>query len=171
MTAKVKKLISQDFIDVLDSLIITADSEEAELEMDRFIISQQPLIRFLIYRISKFPPEVQEKANFINFFIWKAFDEDIKKLNIKDIELLYSGNKSWLEKIIEVPHDNLVEVLKLEMLNVQQPYLLNWVLEEILEESREIKGINSEIQMELFLIFKTIIDTFDIAVNGGDYLK
>ncbi len=170
MTEKVKKIISQEYIDDLDSRLFSAENNDAVIDMDKFIISQQNLIKFIINKISDYPTSIQEKSNFINFFIWKAFEENISEISIKKLLILYERNKVWFQKILSVAKENVFETLKKEMLIIRQPYLLNWVLEELLQDSKLFEEINFEIQSELFILFKTIIDIFDIEVNDN-YLK
>ena len=55
MTEKVKKIISQEYIDDLDSRLFSAENNDAIIDMDKFIISQQNLIKFIINKISDYP--------------------------------------------------------------------------------------------------------------------
>ncbi len=166
MESKVKKIISQEYIEELDSKIFSIDTGDALDEMDKFIVSQKALIKFIIEKISDYPQHIQEKSNFINFFIWKAFDENFPEVTIEQLELLYQQNLNWFKKILSVPKKGILEALRKEMTRIRQPNLLNWVLEELLENSKNMEEITFEIQVNLFIIFKTIIDVFDVAVNG-----
>ena len=167
MTAKVKKIISQEYIEDLDSRLFSSENSDAIIDMDKFIISQQNLIKFIVNKISDYPTSIQEKSNFINFFIWKAFEENISEISINKLLILYEQNKTWFQKIISVDKEYIFKTLKKEMLIIRQPYLLNWVLEEILQDSKLFEDINFEIQSGLFVLFKTIIDIFDIEVNNN----
>ncbi|HDS08605.1 MAG TPA: hypothetical protein ENN73_00125, partial [Firmicutes bacterium] len=129
MEAKVKKIISQEYIEELDSKIFSIDTSDAIDDMDKFIVSQKSLIKFIIEKISGYPQHIQEKSNFINFFIWKAFDENFPEVSVKQLELIYQQNLNWLNKILSVNKEDILETLKKEMSRIRQPYLLNWVLE------------------------------------------
>ena len=118
MNNKVKKIISQEFIEELDTQIFNNDTQTAIKDMDKFIVSQQKIIK-LVYHEMECILKAEVQVSSLSNTVWnsKAYlfceprDLGTEFESLKDAMDYSKGN----DERLAITHDGKYGCLRTEM--------------------------------------------------------
>jgi hypothetical protein len=156
-------ILSEEYVEKTWQQVAGFTPDRANKEMVAMGKKQPELLAFLMAYTDDLQQEVKELAIYIAFVVYKMFLDSgskIPKISSREIMGRYEENMGLMESL-EGADDKFIErIANIQVSN--QPYVIKYVLETLLEDSRE-DGIDlsGDDIGSLFIIFKTEIDVLD----------
>ena len=125
--------------------------------------NNQPDLLALVMEMSKeMGQEVRELAIYMFVVVYRMFQkihEKIRKISSEEINECHEHNEGMKERL-EGAHEKFLD----RIANIQtsrQPYVVNYVVDALMEEGKDAVLLTDEQKGFLFLLFKTVIDVLD----------
>jgi len=155
--------LSEGFVEKTWQQIAKFTPDKANKEMIAMGKSQPDLLAFMMAYTDDLQQEVKELAIYIAFVVYKMFFDSsgkIPRISSKEIMAKYDENISLMESL-EGAHEKFIDrIARVQVSN--QPYLMEYVLEALMEDAEE-DGIDltEEDIGSLFILFKTEIEVLE----------
>jgi hypothetical protein len=156
-------LLSEEFVEKTWQKVAGFTEDRANKEMIAMGKNQPDLLAFLMAFTDDLDQEVKELAIYIAFVVYKMFLDSrgkIPKISSRAIMAKYDENTSLIESLEGADEKFIDRIAGVEV--SQQPYVMKYVLEALMEDAEE-DGIDltEEDIGSLFMLFKTEIEVLD----------
>jgi hypothetical protein len=137
--------------------------DRAKKEMIKIGNNQPDLLAFVMESSKEMGQEVRELAIYMFLVIYRMFQKahgKIKKISSEEIIECYEHNESLMERLEGADEKFLDRIASVQ--TSRQPYVVNYVVEALMEEEGEdAVALTEEQKGFLYLLFKTVIDVLD----------
>jgi hypothetical protein len=137
--------------------------DRAKKEMMKIGNTQPELLAFVMESSKEMGQEVRELAIYMFLVIYRMFQKahgKIKKISSEEIIECYEHNESLMERLEGADEKFLDRIASVQ--TSRQPYVVNYVVEALMEEEGEdAVALTEEQKGFLYLLFKTVIDVLD----------
>jgi hypothetical protein len=156
-------LLSEEFVEKTWQEVAGFTEDRANKEMIAMGRNQPDLLAFLMAFTDDLDQEVKELAIYIAFVVYKMFLDSngkIPKISSKKIMASYDENIRLMESLEGADEKFIDRIAGVEV--SQQPYVMKYVLETLMEDDEEDGfDLTEEDIGSLFLLFKTEIEVLD----------
>jgi hypothetical protein len=125
--------------------------------------NQPDLLAFVMESSKEMGQEVRELVIYMFLVIYRMFQKahgKIKKISSEEIIECYEHNESLMERLEGADEKFLDRIASVQ--TSRQPYVVNYVVEALMEEEGEdAVALTEEQKGFLYLLFKTVIDVLD----------
>ncbi len=164
------KIISEDLVTETYEEVEKFSVEQAHSEMTRVSKTQPNLVAFMLEFTQDLVPDVAELAIYCFFTIFRMFQKSVQKpleqVSHETIVECYETNETQIENL-ENTHERFIErIASVQMLD--QPYVMNFILETLFEDSQENEDIEltEEDTGYLYLLLKTVVDVLNKTIDA-----
>jgi hypothetical protein len=164
MGVNIMETVSEKFVEKTWREVAGLGPNQATKEMQRMGKNQPELLAFLMAMTEDLEPEARELAIYIAFVVYRIFEGSrhrIKKVTSKEIIGCYESNEDLMGNLIGA-HAKFIDGIA-EIQISKQPYVMEYVVDTLMEESEEGEGdeLTDADKGVLFLLLKTVVDLFD----------
>jgi hypothetical protein len=156
-------ILSEEFVEKTWQKIAGFTEDRANKEMIAMGKNQPDLLAFLMAFTDDLDQEVKELAIYIAFVVYKMFLDStgkIPKISAKKIMARYDENIRLMESLEGTDEKFIDRIAGVEI--SQQPYVMKYVLEALMEDDEEDGfDLTEEDIGSLFLLFKTEIEVLN----------
>jgi hypothetical protein len=156
--------ISEQLVEKTWQEVAGFSPQQASKEMQKMGKNQPELLAFLMAMTEDMEPEVKELAIYLAFVVYRIFESSrsgTKKLTSREIMSAYESNEALMGSL-EDAHEKFIDRIA-GMQSSKQPYVIEYVLDALFEETDE--GDEVELTDEdrgfLYLLLKTEVDLLD----------
>jgi hypothetical protein len=155
--------LSEEFVEKTWKVVAGFSAAKANREMLAMSKDQPDLLAFLMAYTDDLQQEVKELAIYIAFVVYKMFHDTagkVPKISSREIMARYDDNARFLEGL-EGAHEKIIDRIAKVTVS-KQPYVINYVLEALMEDSGEdsVDLTDEDIGL-LFMLLKTEIEVLD----------
>jgi hypothetical protein len=138
--------------------------QQATKEMQKMGKNQPELLAFLMAMTEDMEPGVKELAIYLAFVVYRIFESSrsrTRKLTSREIMSAYESNEALMGSLEDV-HEKFIDRIA-GMQNFKQPYVIEYVLDALFEETEDWDEVEltDEDRGFLFLLLKTEVDLLD----------
>lgn len=166
------KLIQKDLVDETWQEISQYPFDRMAQESERFIKVQPHAALIILAFTEGCDEEVRSLALYLAYVVFRMFEKSargkIPPLSGEAVENAFSANENWLKSIKDMDERLLERRMKYSR-DLRQPFVIQYVIEALYEESEEEDYqdfLDDDSRATILIVIKTLIDALDDATEG-----